>query len=530
MSITVFEALQLPIMQHVNLRAGHEGVNAPIKWVTIVEVIEDTTRLQEGEFLITTAYGLAEDTERQKIFIEQLAKQKISALAIQTGFYLHAIPTQFIEAANRFQLPLFELPSNINFSMITKEILQQVINRQFEIMEYSEDIHRKLIQLVLANGGLPSIAQLLATWTSGGVLITNHNYEIMADACPFLASEEKLNLLERTQERIQKCNLDEKYYVTLTPIIANESKLGYLIVIKENEALEELDKLAIGQTAIVCALEFLKILAVKDTEQRLRGDFLEELLLGNFSSKNAMIEKAKTFGYDLTTSHAVTKIKLDHIKDLNLRHQVEYEIAEVIQKEVQNYILKHRHNALLILMETDPSTPKSSEALMEKIAETWNKLTHGLPIHIGIGNTYNDVTLLVQSAQQAEKAIKYSPILLKNKGITYYQDLVPYYLIMEMIENGVELSSFYQPTLQTLLAYDHSHNSDLVNTLEMFLYENMNIQRTSAALYIHRHTLKYRLEKIKKLTGKDMNDYHNRLQLQFALISYKLDQAQIPFI
>ena len=61
-----FEALQLPIMKRASLVAGHEGVNTPIKWVTIVEVIEDTTRLQEGEFLITTAYGLAEDVQRQQ--------------------------------------------------------------------------------------------------------------------------------------------------------------------------------------------------------------------------------------------------------------------------------------------------------------------------------------------------------------------------------------------------------------------------------------------------------------------------------
>src|SRR5690606_5389534 len=108
---------------------------------------------------------------------------------------------------NRFQLPLFELPADLNFSMVTKEILQQVVNRQFERMAYSEDIHRKLIDLVLANGGLASIAQLLANWTAGDVLVTNQNYELIAEACTCLTPAEKEHLLTMLQSKThQECN------------------------------------------------------------------------------------------------------------------------------------------------------------------------------------------------------------------------------------------------------------------------------------------------------------------------------------
>ena len=114
MTITIREALQLPDMVQTRLIAGAGGLDNPIRWVTIVEVLEDTSRLQEGEFLITTGFGLTGNPMRLSSFIPSLAKQKLSGVAIHTGFYLREIPEAFIEMANRHQLPLIEIPTEIN--------------------------------------------------------------------------------------------------------------------------------------------------------------------------------------------------------------------------------------------------------------------------------------------------------------------------------------------------------------------------------------------------------------------------------
>lgn len=528
MSITVFEALQLPIMKRANLVAGHGGINTLIKWVTIVEVIEDTTRLQEGEFLITTAYGLAEDKERQNSFIKELAAQQISALAIQTGFYLHTIPPQFIEAANRFQLPLFELPADLNFSMVTKEILQQVVNRQFEQMAYSEDIHRKLIELVLANGGLTAIAQLLASWTSGGVLITDQQHRLMAEACPFLTTEKKQLLIEISQDKHLECISFGDFFIHITPVVANQVRLGQLLIINKQHALEKLDKLAIGQAAIVCALEFLKLAAVEQTEQRLQEDFLEEVIAGKYSSTPALIEKAKAFGFNPTALHLFVKIMLDPLVEPELQQRIIANITSILQQEGATFVLKHRHNALLLLMAADQTYTHPNHPLLAKLEASWysDPLTANLPLFIGVGNAYTEMTQLAQSAKQADLALKYAPLLLNRKAITYYQDLAPYYIFMEMLEKGIQPADYYRQELHELIHYDRHHQSELLRTLEIYLYENMNMKKAAASLYIHRHTLKYRLEKIEALTGLELGNYHQRLQLHLALICYKLDQLQ----
>ncbi|KRF60291.1 PucR family transcriptional regulator ligand-binding domain-containing protein [Peribacillus butanolivorans] len=119
------------------------------KWVTIVAVIEDIYRLQDGEFLITTGFGLGENTEKRKEFEKLLSIGKLSGIAINTGFYLMEIPKSFITIANEFTLPLIEIPANINFSMITKELLVQIVNKQSQTFEYSLRIHQDITRLVL---------------------------------------------------------------------------------------------------------------------------------------------------------------------------------------------------------------------------------------------------------------------------------------------------------------------------------------------------------------------------------------------
>lgn len=129
MSISVHEAFNLPVMKSTKLLAGETGLHNQINWVTIVEVIEDINRFQEGEFLITTGYGL---NEHSLHFQKLLAMKRLSGIAIYSGFYLKEIPQVFLDIANKHHLPLIEFPTELNFSTVTKSILQEILHKQME--------------------------------------------------------------------------------------------------------------------------------------------------------------------------------------------------------------------------------------------------------------------------------------------------------------------------------------------------------------------------------------------------------------
>ncbi len=178
MGLTVADAMKLSVMQQARLVAGSNGLARQIRWVTIVEVIEDVSRLQEGEFLITTAYGWEADPDLGRRLLEGFAAQGLSGVAIQTGFYLAAIPQPLVELADKLGLPVFELPSQLNFSMVTRELLEQVINEQFRALEYSENVHQKLIHLALSGAGLDALAQELGQLTHACIQVYNAKWRV----------------------------------------------------------------------------------------------------------------------------------------------------------------------------------------------------------------------------------------------------------------------------------------------------------------------------------------------------------------
>ena len=66
-----------------------------------------------------------------------------------------------------------------------------------------------------------------------------------------------------------------------------------------------------------------------------------------------------------------------------------------------------------------------------------------------------------------------------------------------------EVRSFYEDTVAPIVRYDDQYRTDLVGTLEAYLEHNCNMNATAAAIYAHRHTVAYRLDRVQELTGLD---------------------------
>ena len=83
-----------------------------------------------------------------------------------------------------------------------------------------------------------------------------------------------------------------------------------------------------------------------------------------------------------------------------------------------------------------------------------------------------------------------------------FEDTGAYRLLLPaMSEDPAELQRFYEETVAPLVAYDDQYETDLVQTLETFLDADGNVAGTAARLFTHRHTVRYRLERVKDLTG-----------------------------
>lgn len=90
--------------------------------------------------------------------------------------------------------------------------------------------------------------------------------------------------------------------------------------------------------------------------------------------------------------------------------------------------------------------------------------------------------------------------------------------LVEALRADPERAAYYTKLLKPLTQYDQEHNGDLLNTLAAYLRHSGNAVQTAAALYIHRNSLRYRLDRIHALTSLDMDDADSRLALQIGVL------------
>ncbi|UGS34646.1 PucR family transcriptional regulator [Capillimicrobium parvum] len=90
-------------------------------------------------------------------------------------------------------------------------------------------------------------------------------------------------------------------------------------------------------------------------------------------------------------------------------------------------------------------------------------------------------------------------------------------LLSAMSEDPAELQRFYAETVEPLVAYDEQYETDLVKTLESFLEADGNVAGTAQRLFTHRHTIRYRLERVRDLSGLDVGSSDGREKLSLGL-------------
>jgi len=90
-------------------------------------------------------------------------------------------------------------------------------------------------------------------------------------------------------------------------------------------------------------------------------------------------------------------------------------------------------------------------------------------------------------------------------------------LLSAMAEDPAELQRFYAETVEPLVAYDEQYETGLVTTVEAFLEADGNIAGTAQRLFTHRHTIRYRLERVRELSGLDVGSTDGREKLSLGL-------------
>jgi DNA-binding PucR family transcriptional regulator len=101
-------------------------------------------------------------------------------------------------------------------------------------------------------------------------------------------------------------------------------------------------------------------------------------------------------------------------------------------------------------------------------------------------------------------------------------------LFRALISDPDEVRSFYRDTVEALVRYDDQYRSDLLGTLEEYLASDCNMNATARAIFAHRHTVAYRLDRVKELTGLDPQISEDRERLGLGIKAYRILAPALP--
>ncbi len=160
----------------------------------------------------------------------------------------------------------------------------------------------------------------------------------------------------------------------------------------------------------------------------------------------------------------------------------------------------------------DPVLGRAAAALAQELRASLS----GFTVTVAHSRPTQDPVDLYRAGKEALLAVN----VAEAEGLPTlaFEDTGAYRLLLPaMSEDPGELESFYEETVAPLSAYDEQYETELVRTVEAFLGNDANVTPTAATMFTHRHTIRYRLERVKELSGHDMSSTEGREKLSLGL-------------
>ncbi|MDD3653012.1 MAG: helix-turn-helix domain-containing protein [Desulfotomaculaceae bacterium] len=408
--------------------------------------------------------------------------------------------------------------------------------------------------MVLNGDDLLSIAGKVSQIIGGSIFVEDHSFRPVAYSLPpSIATVQNLPAKEDCSARDIFNNLSHSHLATtlvrerkpillpaettrkpftrlISPIVIGQDILGYVSFFKLSGQFTWLDRVTLERTAAVFALKMMQTRAVAETEARLKGDLLEDLITGNFNSETAINERARYLGHDLNQPRYFLIINVDRFKNLtDLFGRDERQLSRFKNRlcntvnlalNACNFVgtVTAKGNSIIVITKLDSNATVSSidlaHAIQERVSQEFQK--QNITVSIGIGRICRKPSDFELSYQEAQRALTIIKGLNQSNTVLSYDSLGTYGLLFYNA-NQQHLLNFMQKQLGKLLEYDARHQSQLVETLHLYFCHDGNIKEAAEAAAVTPSGFKYRLGKISEVGNFNLKDSNKRFDLQMAL-------------
>jgi DNA-binding PucR family transcriptional regulator len=381
------------------------------------------------------------------------------------------------------------------------------------LVERLRSVHLEMVDAVLGGEGLGRVAELTAVATGAPVAIIVPRLDEAAAAPRPVQRLDALRryVVDRQRERPTRV---PDAVVAEVPIASGDEVVGAVLMLgrpTDDAAPEFLHLAAVASLTEVAIAE-----ARDEVEQNLRGSLLEELRSRPASLDTKEIaRRAGRLGCDLTAGAVALCAKLTSDRP---RH-----VVALITGEYPGALAQHMDARVYALL------PAVEEGAPDETQDAARRLAARLQRYgaVGVSSFYSEIADLPRGLQEAELVVD----VLEQSGGEITEDIGTgtYRLLFRVLaSHPEEVRSFFEDTVAPIVRYDDQYGTDLVGTLDAYLENNCNMNATAATIYAHRHTVAYRLDRVRELTGLDPVRSEDRERLGLGLKAYRIIAPRLP--
>jgi len=517
MTVAVRDIVAIPGMA-LRLLAGEQHADRPIRWVHASELEDPTPWLQGGELILTTGMGLGGSAATQRAYLKRLIEAGVAGLGFGLGFGHDKTPRALITTATQADFPLFEVPYPVPFIAITEAIFTRLLAEQFDTLQRAVDAEHVLTRAVLEGRGVDGIATSLADVTKGWALLLDlHGIPVAATSRAASLRQERIwDELRESRPESASFSLtltDRGHHVWVQPVGA-QGRVEAFLAVGKPEQPSQLDRIVAGHALSLFAIELAKARAVADEKRRLQGDFFDQLSAGSLTAPESTRGLAR-FGF--SRDELLMVVTLEGVQEAVDADALALAATDQASRRGGGGFLVSAHeDGIHLLLPADPP------ADLGELAKTLGERV-GAELRAGAGSRVG-VTEVGRSLREARYALQVCR--LEGWPQAGFADLGTYRLLLSMADPDA-LRAFADAMLAPLDDYDGAHGGELVPSLQAFLQHNARWETASAQLFVHRHTLRYRMRKVEELTGRDLGNSFDRMEFWLALRARDLMASQL---
>lgn len=305
-------------------------------------------------------------------------------------------------------------------------------------------------------------------------------------------------------------------------IFAKKEVLGYIWVLEINNRLSEKEMLLLKKAAQTAKNQLLQRQVRKKKKEEGHQEFFWQLLTGHIKSHGEIRSKFEQLGLTTPTPVSVILFQFENEITEKIEGYISYMITTTQKLRITFQAIDRNDLILLVSPLKEKEKGVTTIEFIEDFVLQMNKRFKVKKIKASCGNPYDNYEKIESSYQEALAVLHLKNQFPEEIGTTYSYQQLGIYRYLDVLLQKKKQDGYENRSLQKLANYDEVNKTNLVETLEVFLNKDSNVQTAAKELHVHTNTLNYRLKRITEIADIDLKNANQKITLYIDIKLNKL--------